>query len=142
MRFPRKAAFFWTIFLSARSRSKTQIESLMTLSLSFETSARIPRNHPCGNLLECLVHGALARHGTGRERWSGKGCNFLAYNWKLPVCSGASSLTVLFGFLLTARAFLLTIGAFYLQVSFLAYSGKVLLISSSTDWKPKSSNCK
>ena len=42
---------------------------------------------------------------------------FFAYNWKLPAYSGAFLLTVVFGgFLLTARAFLLTIGDLLLRV--------------------------
>ena len=38
------------------------------------------------------------------------GCSFLAYSWKLPACSGAFLLTVMFG------SFLLTVGAFYFQL--------------------------
>ena len=41
--------------------------------------------------------------------------------------------------LLTVSAFLLTIGLLCLQLSFFAYSGKVLLISTSTDCKQRSS---
>ena len=59
------------------------------------------------------------------------GCNYFAYSWKFPAYSGVFLVTVVFG------SFLLTIAVFDLQLELFACSGKVLLISTSTDCKQR-----
>ena len=60
-----------------------------------------------------------------------QGYSFFAYNWKLPACSGACSLAVVFGsfILLTIGAFLLIVGAFLLTIGALLHTIGAFLLA-------------
>ena len=90
-------------------------------------------------LLLCSLHGKIEHSRTILTQSIYKGCDFFAYSWKFPACSGAFLLTVdtfsfftyNWSFFAYNFSFLLAVGVFLLTV------GKVRLIRPLRDCKQR-----